>query len=249
MTKRWINTKVEYEWDEDLNKLVEVSKEGYWYDGPMALCTWWQTGAFAVTTAISIYSTQKGGKEAAKIAKKRGAMITELAHRKVKQRTKESKQAKLDVLEGGAQAQQTAYLQSTQDIANTVSESSGSGAVISGSIKDVQRMKENQGDAIQVAIADNTNKNIKAITRDTKAQNEADLFAASQGQQLANAEAHSIHRANQRQFVAGISKAMVQGYGTYKSRTLASSGKYEDKAFWTKDFASWDQIKSGDFHI
>ena len=34
MTKRWINTKVEYEWDEDLNKLVEVSKEGYWYDGP-----------------------------------------------------------------------------------------------------------------------------------------------------------------------------------------------------------------------
>ena len=211
--------------------------------------SWVQTGVTVGVSLHGVWSGQQAGKEAAKQAKKRGSMIAELSAFKVRQRTLESKQAKLNVLEQGAQAQQTAYLQSSQDIANTVSESSGSGAVISGSIKDVQRMKENQGDAIQVAIADNTNKNIKAITRDTKAQNEADLFAASQGQQLANAEAHSIHRANQRQFVAGISKAMVQGYGTYKSRTLASSGKYEDKAFWTKDFASWDQIKSGDFHI
>tara|TARA_Y100000310_G_C20685457_1_gene818676 strand:+ start:1794 stop:2432 length:639 start_codon:yes stop_codon:yes gene_type:complete len=211
--------------------------------------SWVQTGVTVGVSLHGVWSGQQAGKEAAKQAKKRGSMIAELSAFKVRQRTLESKQAKLNVLEQGAQAQQTAYLQSSQDIANTVSESSGSGAIISGSIKDVQRMKENQGDAIQVAITQNTNKNIEAITRDTDAQNAADKYAAQQGQTLANEEAHSIHRANQRQFVAGILNTAVQGYSAYSNRTKASSGKYEDKAFWTKDFASWEQIKSGQFHI
>jgi hypothetical protein len=36
--KQWINTKVEFEWSEELQKYVEQSAEGYWYDGEMALC-------------------------------------------------------------------------------------------------------------------------------------------------------------------------------------------------------------------
>ena len=40
--KQWINTKVEFEWSKDLQKYVEISTDGYWYDGDMALC-WTQT--------------------------------------------------------------------------------------------------------------------------------------------------------------------------------------------------------------
>ena len=211
--------------------------------------TWLATSITVGTTLYGVYEGQQAGKEAARQAQRRGTMISELAAFKVRQRTQQSKIAKLDVLEDGAQAQQSACLQSTQDIANTKAEASGSGAVISGTVKDVVRMKENQGDSVQVAIAQNTNKNIEAITRDTTSQNEADLYAARQGQTLANEEAHSIHRANQKQFVAGILNATVQGYGTHSRRTASSSGTYKDKPFWTKDFASWDQIKSGEFHI
>ena len=35
--RRWINTRVELEWDKALERYVEVFREGYWYDGPMAL--------------------------------------------------------------------------------------------------------------------------------------------------------------------------------------------------------------------
>ena len=38
MSKRWINTRVEYQWSDELGKLVQVSKEGYWYEGEMSLC-------------------------------------------------------------------------------------------------------------------------------------------------------------------------------------------------------------------
>ena len=37
MSRRWINTKVEFIWDG--TQYVEQSAEGYWYDGEMALCT------------------------------------------------------------------------------------------------------------------------------------------------------------------------------------------------------------------
>ena len=36
--KQWINTKVEFEWSEELQKYVEITSDGYWYDGDMALC-------------------------------------------------------------------------------------------------------------------------------------------------------------------------------------------------------------------
>jgi hypothetical protein len=36
--KQWINTKVEYQWSDELGELVEISKEGYWYEGEMTLC-------------------------------------------------------------------------------------------------------------------------------------------------------------------------------------------------------------------
>jgi len=35
--RRWINTRVEYQWDTELQQYVEVSVEGYWYAGEMAL--------------------------------------------------------------------------------------------------------------------------------------------------------------------------------------------------------------------
>jgi hypothetical protein len=38
MSKRWINTKVEFEWSEELQQYVEISSDGYWYEGDMALC-------------------------------------------------------------------------------------------------------------------------------------------------------------------------------------------------------------------
>ena len=107
----------------------------------------------------------------------------------------------------------------------------------------------NQGDRIQESIAKNTNKNIESITRDTKAQNEAELYSAQQGHAMAYEEAHSIHRANQRQFVSGILKTVASGYQTKTARNKAGTGRYKDKAFWEKDFASWDQIKSGDWHV
>ena len=39
MNKNWINTKVEFEWNKELQQYVEVSSEGYWYEGEMALAT------------------------------------------------------------------------------------------------------------------------------------------------------------------------------------------------------------------
>ena len=249
MTKRWINTRVEYEWDDKLNELVEISKEGYWYSGPMTLCTWIQTGITVGTTLYGVYSSQKAGKAAAQQAQKRGAMLTEMARRRVSQRLKESYIAKTEMLEEGGNAMISSYLSSTQNIENTKSEASGSGAVLTGTVSDVIRSKRVQGNAIQKSIVHNTNKNIKAITRETTDQNEADMYAAQRGQELANEEAHSIRQANQRQFLSGILNATVSGYSAYSNRTAASTGKYRDKAFWTKPFASWDQIKAGEFEI
>ena len=249
MTKRWINTRVEYEWDDKLNELVEISKEGYWYSGPMTLCTWLQTAIITGTTLYGVYSSQKAGKAAAQQAKKRGAMLTEMARRRVTQRLKESFMAKSEMLTDGGTAMISSYLASTQNIQNTKSEASGSGAILTGTVADVMRAKRVQGNAIQQSIVQNTTKNIKAITRETTDQNEADMYAAQRGQELANDEAHSIRQATQRQFLSGIMNATVSGYSAYSNRTAASTGKYRDKAFWTKPFASWDQIKSGEFHI
>ena len=42
--KQWINTKVEFEWSKELQKYVEISTDGYWYDGDIALCAFNETG-------------------------------------------------------------------------------------------------------------------------------------------------------------------------------------------------------------
>jgi len=41
LNSRWINTEVEFTWDDELQQLIEVSSEGYCYDGDMA---WLQCG-------------------------------------------------------------------------------------------------------------------------------------------------------------------------------------------------------------
>ena len=41
--KQWINTKVEFEWSKELQKYVEISADGYWYEGDMALCAYTTT--------------------------------------------------------------------------------------------------------------------------------------------------------------------------------------------------------------
>jgi len=211
--------------------------------------SWIQTGVVVASSLYGVYSSQKAGKAAAQQAKKRGAMLTQLAKRNVKQRLKESYIAKQNVLEKGGDAMISSYLSSTQDIQNTKSEASGSGAIMSGTVGDVMRSKTLQSNAIQQSIVQNTTKNIDSITRETTDMNEAEMFAASQGQAMANDEAHSIHQANQRQFLGGIMNAAVAGYSAHSSRTAAGTGRPKDKAFWTKDWASWDQIKSGDFTI
>ncbi len=50
MSKRWINTRVEYQWSDELSKLVQISKEGYWYEGEMALCDVDHTGIVTIHT-------------------------------------------------------------------------------------------------------------------------------------------------------------------------------------------------------
>ena len=247
--KRWINTRVEYEWDNKLNQLIEISKEGYWYEGPMTLCTWLQTALVTGTTLYGVWSSQKGGKERAELVQRRGAMLTEMANKRIKQRNKEMLQTSRNIYDKGGEAVISAYLSSTKQIQDTKAEASGSGAVLSGTIDDVMRAQKSQSNSMQEAIVQNTNKNIESLTRQTKDQNEADLLAASQGQEMANAEAHSIHQANQRQFLAGIMNAAVSGYSAHSNRTAQGTGRYQDKAFWTKDWASWEQIKAGEFTI
>jgi hypothetical protein len=52
MSKRWINTKVEFEWDG--TQYVETTSEGYWYEGEMALME-----PITATTAFAIYTVGK----------------------------------------------------------------------------------------------------------------------------------------------------------------------------------------------
>ena len=132
--------------------------------------SWIQTGIAVGTTLYGVYSQQKAGKAAAQQAKKRGAMLTDLARRRVAQRNKESYIAKTNMLEDGGNAMISSYLSSTQNIENTKSEASGSGAVMSGTVGDVIRAKTIQGDVIQQSIVQNTAKNMEAITRETTDQ-------------------------------------------------------------------------------
>ena len=50
--KQWINTEVKFEWSEELQKYVEISSDGYWYEGDMALCG--TLGATSFTDDVDI---------------------------------------------------------------------------------------------------------------------------------------------------------------------------------------------------
>ena len=53
--KQWINTSVEYQWSDELGKLVQISKEGYWYEGEMSLAVGqWLTHTQASDWAVIV---------------------------------------------------------------------------------------------------------------------------------------------------------------------------------------------------
>ncbi len=138
--------------------------------------TW---AATAVTVGASLYSTYssiQGGKARAEQDIERGRQSMLTAYRRIANRNITSYLATEDVKERGGDAVINQYMASNKDIKNTKAEASGSGAVISGTVKDVMRSKEKQLDAVVTSINDNTEKNIEGITRDTIAQNKEDLI-------------------------------------------------------------------------
>jgi hypothetical protein len=58
--KQWINTKVEFEWSKDLQKYVEISTDGYWYDGEMALCTYTHSEDVRVENSVLMVGRNDG---------------------------------------------------------------------------------------------------------------------------------------------------------------------------------------------
>jgi hypothetical protein len=111
------------------------------------------------------------------------------------------------------------------------------------------RSKETQLDAVVQSINDNTEKNIEGITRDTNRQNKEDILTAQTNQQFLNKQASNIYKDNQRQMVAGIIGAAAKGYSTSASIQASGGIGGTDTAFWNKEFASWDQIKAGQFTL
>ena len=60
MSKRWINTKVEFEWDG--TQYVETSADGYWYEGDMGFCTGPQTDTnFGGAGGLATWTTPTPG--------------------------------------------------------------------------------------------------------------------------------------------------------------------------------------------
>ena len=131
---------------------------------------WIQTGLVVGSTLYGVWSSQKGGKERAGLAQRRGAMLTEMANKRIKQRNKEMLQTSRNIYDKGGEAVISAYLSSTKQIQDTKAEASGSGAVLSGTIDDVMRAQKSQSNSMQEAIVQNTNKNIESLTRQTKDQ-------------------------------------------------------------------------------
>jgi len=209
--------------------------------------SWWGTG---VTVASSLYGTNSGmqaGKAKGKFMEEQGRQSILTAHRRIANRNLTSYLATEDVKEMGGDAVINSYVASNKDIKNTKAEASGSGAVISGTVNDVMRSKEKQLDAVVQSINDNTEKNIEGITRDTNAQNKEDLITAQTNQQFLNKQASNIYKDNQRKMVAGIIGAAAKGYTTSSSIQASGGVGGSDTAFWNKEFASWDQIKAGQF--
>lgn len=211
--------------------------------------SWWGTGAAVVSSAYGTYSSIQSGKAQAHLLKQQGHQSMLTAYRRIADRNLTSYLATEDVKEMGGDAVISAYVASNKDIKSTQTEASGSGAMISGTIKDVMRAKETQLDAMVTSINDNTEKNIEGIVRDTDRQNKEDLITAQTNQQFLNKQASLIHKENQRKLVSGIIGAAAKGYST--SAGIQASGGIggTDTAFWNKKFASWDQIKAGNFTL
>ena len=211
--------------------------------------SWLATGVTVGSSLYGTYSSIQSGKSQAHMLKQQGHQSMLTAYRRIADRNLTSYLATEDVKEMGGDAVINAYVASNKDIKNTETEASGSGAVISGTVKDVMRSKETQLDALVQSINDNTEKNIEGITRDTNRQNKEDLITAQTNQKFLNKQASNIHKANQRKMVAGIIGAAASGYTT--SAGIQASGGIggTDTAFWNKSWASWDQIKAGQFTL
>ena len=208
--------------------------------------TWLATAVTVGATAYSVYSQVQSGKAQARALDRQAEATMLTALKRISDRNTKAVYDKWDVANTGGEAIISNYIASNKDIKDTTAEASGSGAVISGTITDLTRSKETQQDAVQVAINDNTEKNIDGITRDTKMQNEADLQAAELGYANLKAQSNDVHKANQRAVLGGILKVAAAGYGTHAQ---VSSSRDTSVAFWNKDFASWDQIKAGQFTL
>ena len=210
---------------------------------------WWATGTSVVSSLYGIHSQQQAGKAQGKLLEEQGRQSMLTAYRRIYERNITSYLATENVKELGGDAVINSYVASNKDIKNTKAEASGSGAVISGTVNDVMRSKETQLDAVVQSINDNTEKNIEGITRDTTRQNKEDIITAQTNQQFLNKQASNIYENNQRQMVAGIIGAAAKGYSTSASIQASGGIGGTDTAFWNKKFASWDQIKAGQFTL
>jgi len=208
--------------------------------------TWAATAVTVGASVMGTYSSIQSGKAQAHMLKQQGYQSMLTAYRRIADRNITSYLATEDIKEDGADAVISQYMASNKDIKNTQTEASGSGAVISGTVKDVMRAKETKMNAIVQSINDNTEKNIEGITRDTNRQNKEDIIAAQTNQNFLNQQASDIYTANQRKLVTGIVSAAASGYTTASARS--SSGQ-DNTPFWNQKFASWDQIQAGEFHI
>ena len=211
--------------------------------------SWWGTGTAVVSSLYNIHSQQQAGKAQGKLLEEQGRQSMLTAYRRIYERNITSYLATEDVKEMGGDAVINSYVASNKDIKNSKAEASGSGAVISGTVNDVLRSKETQLDAVVQSINDNTAKNIEGITRDTIRQNKEDIITAQTNQQFLNKQASNIYENNQRQMVAGIIGTAAKGYSTSASIKASGGIGGTDTAFWNKKFASWDQIKSGQFTL
>ena len=211
--------------------------------------SWWGTGTAVVSSVYNVYSQQQAGKAQGKLLEEQGRQSMLTAYRRIYERNITSYLATENVKELGGDAVINSYVASNKDIKNSKAEASGSGAVISGTVNDVLRSKETQLDAVVQSINDNTAKNIEGITRDTIRQNKEDIITAQTNQQFLNKQASNIYENNQRQMVAGIIGTAAKGYSTSASIKASGGIGGTDTAFWNKKFASWDQIKSGQFTL
>ena len=211
--------------------------------------SWLMTGAMVATTAFGVYSSYQGGKAQAKEAKRRGRESMLTAMKNIELRTRRAYQQQSIALEQGTQTQMTAHINSKKDVSRAVSEGSGSGAVVeSGTISEVIRAKQVRGDAIDQAIVANTNQNMEAIKTDTELANEAEWANALSQKNAYDRQSNMLNKQAENELLAGIVSTAVAGYSGYSTATKPTGGK-PGKAFWTKDWASWDDIQSGNFTL